>query len=60
MTKIEYLEKFTTIDQCVAYLESIGCIWDYEKESQLQKDWRYVHENTLVVYDPYKSLSIDK
>jgi len=58
-SKIKYLEVFTTIDQCVAYLERVGCHWTYEKERQLQENWRYVYNNTLVIYDPYELLTTD-
>ena len=60
MKTINYLEFCNTIDQCVAFLESIGCNWDYEKETELEKSWKYQYKDTLVIYDPMDLLSIDK
>ena len=54
--KTNYIESFKTIDQCVNYLVSIGCKWDYKKECKLNKACSYKYKDTLVFYDPYDLL----
>lgn len=60
MKAINYIESFSTIDQCVEYLESIGCEWNYERESILKDKWLYKHKDYLVLYDPYDLLDFTK
>jgi len=54
-----YIESFTTIDQCVAYLTSnLGVEWDSEKEQMLRDKMYYKHLDTIVFYDPARILEI--
>ena len=51
------IKAFKTIDQCVDFLISIGCTWNYENESKLRKDSVYVYGRYAVFYDPYDLLA---
>jgi hypothetical protein len=54
-----YVESFTTIDQCVAYLTStVGVKWDSEKEQMLRDKMYYKHLDIIVFYDPAGMLEI--
>jgi hypothetical protein len=59
MSTALYIESFTTIDQCVAYLTSnLGVEWDSEKEQMLRDKMYYKHLDTIVFYDPARILEI--
>ena len=47
------IKTFPTIDLCVAYLESVGCEWSYEKEQELRKNKLYEYNGMIVMYDKY-------
>lgn len=51
--KTLYLESFPTIDLCVAFLDAMGCKWNYEKEQKLKRTGSYRYQDTIVFYDPY-------
>ena len=57
MSKIKYMESFSTVDQCVNYLTSIGCKWDHNKEQELNKKSSFKFKDTIVFYDPYNLLT---
>jgi hypothetical protein len=53
------LYDFPTIDQCVDFLISQGCEWDYEKEQILQEKRKYKFNEYLVIYDPYEIFDVN-
>ena len=50
------IKSFPTIDLCVNFLISIGCTWNYEKETQLKEKSIFVYGRYAVLYDPYQLL----
>lgn len=55
---IKYIEIFPTIDLCVEYLRSQGCI-NTDLDDKLSADMYYKHKDIIVFYDPHLVLYSD-
>lgn len=56
------LKTFKTIDQCVDFLVSLDCNWNYEKEQKLKKNGSFIYKDYygqkyLILHDPYNLIS---